>query len=167
MAWRSVYQKPNFFFFFFFFFFFYGSDDDNVAFEVNALTVDPCQQYIYLGSPFTVDGSSTSAIKVHVQMKMCQVLKFISFLNKNNDGSFETKGKVFDAALIWNISYGCESWLNGTIKPMNKLDNWCIKQLLDVRNTTTNSLYCLEIGRSVLSALVKAKQRKFFQGCVA
>lgn len=103
-AWRST----HIFVFLLCFLFFSGGDDDNVAFKVNALTVELCQQYIYLGSPFTCDGTSTSAIKVQAQM-MCQVLKFISFLNKNNDVPFKIKVKVFDAALIQSIQYGCES----------------------------------------------------------
>ena len=59
--------------------------------------------------------------------------------------------------------YGCESWLNGDLKPMEKLYKWCIKQLLGVRKTTNNDICLVELGFTPLQALVKAKQRPFFQ----
>ncbi len=55
---------------------------------------------LYLGSPFTSDGSVSPAIKVHAQNKLCQVLKFMSFIRKNNDTPFIVKRRLFDAALI-------------------------------------------------------------------
>ena len=61
------------------------------------------------------------------------------------------------------ILYGCESWLNGDIKPINKL-YMCIKQLLGVRKTTCNDLCLLELGYPPLRSLILSKQRKFFSG---
>ena len=46
--------------------------------------VEHCEKYIYLGSPFTADGSLATVIKAHIQEKMCHFYKFIGFLNKNN-----------------------------------------------------------------------------------
>ena len=94
---------------------------------------------------------------------MCHVLKFKSFINKNNDVPFIIKKKIFDAALMSAMLYGCESWLSGDLKPMEKLYKWCIKQLLGVRRTTNNDICLVELGLPPLRALVKAKQRKFFQ----
>lgn len=51
-------------------------------FKVGDLTIESCEQYVYLGSPFTCDGSTTSAVKVHASAKMAYVSKFISFLKK-------------------------------------------------------------------------------------
>ena len=59
--------------------------------------------------------------------------------------------------------YGCESWMNGDLKPIEKLYRWCIKQLLGVRKTTTNDMCLVELGMPPLRALIKAKQRKFFK----
>ncbi len=70
------------------FFVIHGSASDGEPMKVGGLTVEPCEQYMYLGSPFTADGSTSSAIKVHVHQKMCQVLKFVSFVTKNNDVPF-------------------------------------------------------------------------------
>ena len=62
----------------------------------------------------------------------------MSFIKKNNDVPFQVKKKVFDAALMSAVLYGCESWLNADMKPIVKLYNWALKTLLDVRMTTCN-----------------------------
>ena len=62
-----------------------------------------------------------------------------------------------------SLLYGCESWLNADIRPMIKLYNWAIKQLLGVRLTTCNDLCYVEIGYPPLKDLVIAKQRKFLK----
>ena len=60
--------------------------------------------------------------------KMCLVLKFDSIVNKNNDIPFVVKRKVFEAALMSSLLYGCDSWLNGDLKPIVKLYSWCLMQ---------------------------------------
>ena len=61
---------------------------------------------MYLGSPFTDDGSPSTAIKLHAN-KMCHVLKFVSFINRNNDIPFTIKKKVFVAVVTTSVLYGC------------------------------------------------------------
>lgn len=138
-------------------------DIDREPFVVGDITVSWCEQYIYLGSVFTSDGSVSSAIARHAQMKMCHILKFISFVKKNSDTPFYVKRKLFDAALMSAVLYGSESWLNGDLRPVTKLYNWGIKELLGVRMTTCNELCYLELGIPPLKALVMQKQRKFFR----
>ena len=119
--------------------------------------------YIYLGSPFTDDGSPSTAIKQHANNKMCHVLKFVSFVTRNNDIPFLIKRKIFDAALMSAILYGSESWLMGDIKPIERQYKWCMKQLLGVRKTTNNDICMVELGLPPLRALIKQKQRNFFK----
>ena len=54
-----------------------------------------------MGSSFTSDGSVFSTVKLHVKQKMCHILKFVSFLNKNNDVPFVVKHRVFEATLMY------------------------------------------------------------------
>lgn len=138
-----------------------GSDEDKELINCRNNHVGYCNQYIYLGSPFSDDGSPSTAIKIHAANKMCHALKFISFVSRNNDVPFLVKKKVFDAALMSALIYGSESWLNGNIKPVEKLYKWCIKKLLGVRKTTANDLCMIELGVAPLRAIVRAKQRKF------
>lgn len=120
-----------------------GVEVDVQPFEVDQVVINVCNQYVYLGSVFTSDGTASAAIKAHARAKMCHVLKFVSFLKKNRDVPFYVKRRIFDAALMSSILYGCESWLDGDLKPVIKLYNWGIKQLLGVRISTCNDLcYC-------------------------
>ncbi len=139
-----------------------GNNEDKEAIVYNDERIDYCDDYMYLGSPFTDDGSPSTAVKLHATKKMCHVLKFISFVNRNNDIPFFIKKKVFDAAITTSVLYGCESWLNCDIKPIEKQYKWCIKQLLGVRKTTNNDVCMVELGLPSLRAIIKAKQRKFF-----
>lgn len=132
----------------------HGSEEDRRPITVNDVSVVLCEQYVYLGSTITADGSTSTTIKAHAQRVMCQALKFIAFVDKNNDVPFWVKKKVFNSALMSSIVYGCESWLNGDLKPVNKLYMWCIKKMLGVRKTTRNDLCLLEIGCPPLHALV-------------
>ena len=61
-----------------------------------------------------------------------------------------------------SLLYGCESWLDGNIKPMENLYNMCLKHLLGVRKNTNNDLCMIELGCPPLKALVKERQAKFF-----
>ena len=139
-----------------------GSTIDREPFIINALTIQHCDIYTYLGSPFTSDGLLSSAVKAHAQEKMAHFYKFISFIGKNNDLPFVIKKRVFDACLLSALLYGCESWLNGDLKPMCKLYNWALKQMLGVRNSTCNDVCYIESGYVSLKAMVKSRQRKFF-----
>ena len=139
-----------------------GNDEDKVTMHAGEVSVNICDHYTYLGSIFTADGSTSTAIKIHAQSKTCHALKFISFINKNCDIPFHIKAKVFHAAFVSTMLYGCESWLNGDMKPVHKLYMWCIKQLLGVRKTTCNDLCLIELDYPPLKALVMSRQRKFF-----
>ena len=70
--------------------------------------------------------------------KMCLVLKCDSVVNKNNDIPFVVKRRVFEAALMSSLLYGCESWLNRDLKPIVKLYSRCLMHLLGVRENTCN-----------------------------
>ena len=94
----------------------------------------------------------------HANAKLCHLLKYISFVKKNNDIPFCIKRRVFDAALMSAILYGCESWLSGDLKPITKLYNWGLKQLLGIRMTTSNVLCCVEAGYPALADVVRNRQ---------
>ena len=139
-----------------------GTINDKQSIVINNLSIQHCDIYIYLGSPFTSDGSLSSAVKSHVQEKMAHFHKFIAFLDKNNDIPFIIKKRVFDACLLSALLYGCESWLNADLKPVSKLYNWALKQMLGVRLTTCNDVCYIESGYAPLTAIVRNKQRIFF-----
>ena len=71
------------------------------------------------------------------------------------------KKRVFDAALMSSLAYGCESWVGADLKPMVKLYNWCLKKLLGVRKSTCNDVCYVESGYPPLQDLVLYRQHKF------
>ena len=139
-----------------------GTIVDRQPISCNNLSIKHCDKYIYLGSPFTADGLLTTAIKAHAQEKMAHFNKFVSFLHKNNHLPFAIKKRVFDACLMSAILYGCESWLNGDLKPVAKLYNWSLKYLLGVRMNSCNDICYIESGYNSLTSIVKLKQRNYF-----
>ena len=56
-----------------------GTIIDKQPIVVSNMSLRHCDTYIYLGSPFTSDGSLSSAVKSHVQEKMAHFHKFIAF----------------------------------------------------------------------------------------
>ena len=82
------------------FFVIHGTREDNEALHVDGLVVERCTQYVYLGSPFTDDGSVSTSVRAHADAKMPHVIKFTSFLRKNGDIPFIVKKRVFDACLM-------------------------------------------------------------------
>ncbi len=132
-----------------------GAAADREPIIVDDLMVEWCDMYVYLGSPFTSDGSVSSAVKAHAERKMKDINKFILFVKKNNDISFLVKKRVFDACLMSSLLYDCESWFNADLSPVNKLYHWALKSLLDVRGSTCNGICYLESGCPPLRAVVK------------
>ena len=57
-----------------------GDEHDKHPLTVEDLVVRWCEQYVYLGSVFTVDGMSSSAIAADAKIRMAQVIKFIPIL---------------------------------------------------------------------------------------
>ena len=100
--------------------------------------------------------------RIYVKIKLGHVLKFVSFVQKNNDVPFVVKRRVFDAALMSSLLYGCESWVGADLKPVIKLYNWALKQLLGVRKSTPNIVCYAEAGYPSLPDIVRVKQHKFY-----
>ena len=143
-----------------------GGAGDADPLRVNDMIVEHCNSYVYLGRHFTCDGSVSAAVKLHAQNKLCQVSKFVSIIRKNNDVPFIVNKRLFDAAQISALLYGCESWVGADVKPIIKLYNWCMKELLGVRRASVNSVCYAELGYSSLPDIVRYRQHKFYYNVV-
>ena len=136
-----------------------GDENDKQPLIVGNLKIKHCDHYLYLGSSFTSDGNTSSAIATDAKLRMCQVMKFISYIEKNNDTPFHIKLKVMNACLMTSLLYGCESWLNGDVRPIRKLYLMCVKALLGVRSTTSTDMCLVELGLPEVQALVRERQK--------
>ncbi len=53
-------------------------------------------------------------------------------MKSTSDVAFCVKKRVFNVSVMSAVLYGCQSWLDDNIKTIEKLYNWCVKQLLGV-----------------------------------
>ena len=56
-----------------------GSEVEKEALRVDDLVVEWCDKYVYLGSPFTGDGSVSSVVRAHATAKISHVLNMYPF----------------------------------------------------------------------------------------
>ena len=143
-----------------------GDARDKEPFDIAGFIIEHCSSYVYLGSVFTSDGSTKSAIEEQYRLKVKHLQKLINFLMKNSDFPFSVKRRVVEAAFNAAILYGCESWLGASCQIMDKLYITAVKCLLGVRKTTANDLCLAEIGLPSLQSLVRHKQQTFIKNMI-
>ena len=145
---------------------FNSPEKDPIFLQTHAgpVTVSQCTEYIYLGCVITSDGKIASSVSRHVSMRGKAMNKLVRFLDKNKNAPFSVKKKVVDACFNQSLLYGCESWLEEKVSSeLETLYMKGIKCLLGVRSQTTNDVVLLEAGYPSLRALVKSKQKSFFE----
>ena len=108
-----------------------------------------------------------NSIEKQCAEKFANVLKFVSFTNKNSLFPFTVKKTVLDAAVLTSIFYGCESWLTNNLKSATTTYMSLVKTLLGVRRTTSNDTCLIELGLPTAKAFVQNVQFKFFTRMIA
>ena len=140
-----------------------GTPRDRENIVLSELTVKHCTSYVYLGVIVTENGSSTASLKAHVAEKKKHLNRLNIFLSRNDDAPFFVKRKVFDAAFSSAILYGCESWIDVSLAPVEGMYMTAVRRLLDVRSSTPKLTCLVEAGLPSLQALIKQKQSKFLR----
>ena len=131
------------------------------------VTVLQCTEYVYLGCIITSDGKISSAVSKHVSTRGKATNKLVRFLDKNENAPFPVKKNVVDACFYTSLLYGCESWLEEKVYPeLEQLYIKGLKSLLGVRSQTTTDVVLLESGYPSLRALIKSRQKAFFEKMV-
>ena len=74
------------------------------------------------------------------------------------------KRKLFEAAFATSILYGCESWLGGSLEPVEMMYMSEVRSLFGVRKSTPKLTCLLEAG---IAALVQNKQSRFLRKITA
>ena len=138
-----------------------GKEEDRQQLEVDAVKIDNCEKYCYLGCIFTQDAKIKSAIKEQCNMKMAHVIKYEAFVRRNPTAPYEVKEKVFTAALTTALFYGIDSWLNlAALDVARPMYTACVRSLLGVRKTTAGDLCLIEAGFPTLTAYAKNTQKR-------
>ena len=140
-----------------------GVRDDRENFCYENVTVKHTSSYIYLGSPFTGNGSVKSVLDLHVKIRTADLNKFKIFCKKNETMPFIFKKKVFDACISSSLLYGCETWLSDSLKEVEKLYIGAIKSLLGVRETSRNDTIFIESGIPPLKEMIQKRSAVFYK----
>ena len=74
-------------------------------------SVEYSEKYMYLGSWFTDDGKTESALKLHEPAQLSSANKFAIFCYTNTVMPYYYKSMVMEAAVVSSVFYGCETWL--------------------------------------------------------
>ena len=133
---------------------------DTEPLVVHNIAIQHTRSYVYLGSPIS-NASIHKQVSEQMELKQCQVRKFRSFLRKNSEAPFTVKKAVWDSALNASILCSCETWMTGSLKPMDQMYQHTLKDLVGVRYQTPSDLIYVETGIPPLSARVGQKQRNF------
>ena len=91
------------------------------------------------------------------------MLKLIAFFQKNKDFPFYVKRKILEAAFLPTLLYGCESWLTDNVSKVESVYMTAVKAHLGVRVTTCSDICLVELGLPPVAAIIKDKQKRFFQ----
>ena len=143
-----------------------GSGQDKTPLPHNEGIIQYTDHYVYLGAHFVDNGKMTSVIKYQAESCRKHVHKFSAFLQKNTNMPFTLKLKVFHAALMSSMLYGCESWLCDNLKSVNQHYMNTIKLLLGVRVSTPNEICLLEIGLPDLRSIILKKRCSFMKAFI-
>ena len=133
---------------------------DKEPFVLGDITIGYTASYVYLGSYCSAEAVSVQ-VKAQVRRKTGHVMKYSSFLAKNNDAPYRVKKQVWESALQSAIFYSCETWLANDVRAAESVYMSTLKQLLGVRSTTCNDLAMTEAGVGTAKAYMKQRQCNF------
>ncbi len=138
------------------------NSSDSVPFVLDYAVIAKTISYHYLGAHISND-TVTNQVKQHINGKAAHVLKFVSFLSKNNDCPYVVKHKVRSSALNAAILYSSETWLTNDLRAAEKPYISTLKQMLSGRQITCNDLVFLETGVPNAKSLIIDRQIKFLR----
>ena len=138
-----------------------GGGADKEPLETGGVVIGYTSKYVYLGAHFTDDGRMKSVIKLHAERCTKHANKFGIFIRKNQNMPYHLKLKVFNAALISAMLYGCETWLTNNLVSVSKHYMTCLKLLLGVRTTTPNELCMIEAHQPEMASIIMKRRCGF------
>ena len=133
---------------------------DMQPFVLGNMSVAYTNTYTYLGTTISTE-TITKQVQRHVRAKASHVMKFTSFLTKNNEAPFSVKKAVWQGALNSAIFYSCETWLTPDLKTAESTYMSTLKQLIGVRASTCNDIVLVETGMANAKNYITQRQSRF------
>ena len=140
-----------------------GTDDDKQVIELEVGDISSATDVLILGSPLSESGLLKDDLKLHMDIRFKNCIKFFNWIRNNKLAPIAIKLKVLTACVTSTLLYNCETW--GSMLPagIEALYSKLIKSALNVRPGTPNLLALIESGLLPLKALVRKRQLKFFR----
>ena len=122
-----------------------------------------CERYKYLGAWFTDSGRMKDVMSLHEVKGQSVVNKFSIFCSSNPDMPYCYKRRVFDAAVLAELTYSSESWLTNNCVSLTNQYNKLMKCLLGVRNNTSSNLCFIESGIKPVYHVMRVRRKRFLE----
>jgi len=101
--------------------------------QMNGQTLEEVDQFKYLGSTQTKDGTSVKEVKIRLAQAHAAMTR-LSVLWRNKAISFPTKIKLYKSLVLSVLLYGCESWTLTTDleRRIQAFENKCYRRMLGI-----------------------------------
>ena len=140
-----------------------NADCDKVPLSIEGHIIKYCDRYKYLGAWFTDSGRMKDVMSLHEMKSQSVVNKFSIFCASNPDMPYCYKRRVFDAAVLAELTYSCESWLTNNCVSLTSQYSKLMKCLLGVRNNTSSNLCHIESGIKPVYHVVSVRRKRFLE----
>ena len=138
-----------------------GSNDDKKKIVLEVGGISSSHDVLILGTPLSESGILKDDLKMHLDLRFKNCIKFFNFIRNNKCSPTAIKLKVLTACVTSTLLYNCETFGNDLPKAFETLYLKLIKSALNVCPNTPTELVLIESGLLPLKALVLKRQLKF------
>ena len=138
-----------------------AEDRNEVAFDAGKIL--HTDELMILGSPISSTGKLKQDLKLHLEKRFKNCIKYFNFVRSNKVAPISVKLKVLTACVTSTLLYNCETFGNDLPKGLESLYFKLIKCALNVRPNIPNEIVLVESGLLPLRALVLKRQLKFYR----
>ena len=141
---------------------------------MNGQILEEVENFKYLGSTLSKDGSSTKEIKIRLGLATSAMTR-LNNIWKSNSISLPTKLKLYKSLVVSILLYGCESWTltADTERRIEAFENKIYRRLLHIsyRKHKTNAYVKEQIincagEQEPLLATIKRRKLGWFWSCL-
>jgi hypothetical protein len=138
--------------------------------QMNGQTLEEVDQFKYLGSTQTKDGTSVKEVKIRLAQAHSAMAR-LAILWKNKAISFPTKIVLYRSLVLSVLLYGCESWtLTADLeRRIQAFENKCFRRMLGIsyREHKTNEYVWQQVSilagpQELLLSTVKRRKLSWF-----
>ena len=140
-----------------------GSIEDKQKIELDVGDICACTDVLILGSHLVETGLLKDDLKMHLDLRFKNCIKFFNFVRNNRFAPLLIKRKALTACVTNALLHNCEAFGDRLPTGLVPLYFKLVRSALNVRPNTPNEIVLIEAGLLPLEALVRKRQLKFFR----